>query len=203
MIAKTDIVRLKITLDDVEPKVTRQLVVPLGIRLDRLHAVIQVAVGWTNTHLWEFRARGCGWGLPDPDWADGPLDARKATLYDVVEDTGAKTLKYLYDFGDGWEHTVKLEKVFEAGPADRAACPMLLAASGRCPPEDVGGPSGYAEFLEAINDRQHERHAEMTQWYGNDFDPTIVQTDYINEAFAKLAKRWAPRPRRTVKRKPK
>jgi hypothetical protein len=73
------------------------------------HLVLQAALGWTNSVLWEFRARDLGWGIPDPEWGrgSGPLDARKATLQKVIEDTGAKTLTYLYDFGDGWEHTIR------------------------------------------------------------------------------------------------
>ena len=101
----TSIARLKITLDDVKPAVLRRIEVPLTIRLDRLHLVLQAAMGWTNSHLYEIRARDVGWGVPDPDWGEGPLDARKARLLDILEDTGAKTLQYLYDFSDGWEHT--------------------------------------------------------------------------------------------------
>src|SRR5918998_813170 len=94
------IAHLRITLDDVEPAFLRRVEVPLTIRLDRLHLVLQAAIGWTNSHLYEIRARDVGWGVPDPDFGDGPLDARKARLLDVLENTGAKTLKYLYDFGD-------------------------------------------------------------------------------------------------------
>lgn len=79
-----DIARLKITLDDVEPSVLRRIEVPLAIRLDRLHAVLQAALGWTSSHLWEFRAGETGWGIPDKDWGDGPNDAAKATLRDVI-----------------------------------------------------------------------------------------------------------------------
>jgi hypothetical protein len=67
MIATTDIARLKITLDDVEPQVLRRIEVPLAIHLDRLHAVLQAALGWTNSHLWELRAGDTGWGIPDRD----------------------------------------------------------------------------------------------------------------------------------------
>src|SRR3546814_12388400 len=95
------IARLKITLHDVEPPVLRRIEVPLTIRLDRLHLALQAALGWTDSHLYEIRARDVGWGVPDPDWGDGPLDARKARLVDVLEDAGAKTLRYIYDFGDG------------------------------------------------------------------------------------------------------
>lgn len=86
----TAIARLEITLDDVEPKVLRRLEVPLAIKLDRLHLALQAALGWTNSHLYEIRAGGAGWGLPDPDWPDGPLDARKAKLVDVLEDAGVQ-----------------------------------------------------------------------------------------------------------------
>ena len=134
------IARLKVTLDEVEPPVLRRIEVPLAIRLDRLHSALQAAMGWTDSHLYEIRARDVGWGVPDPDWGDGPLDARKARLADVLEETGAKTLKYLYDFGDGWEHTIKVERIAEAVPG--LAYPRLTEARGRCPPEDVGGPWG-------------------------------------------------------------
>jgi hypothetical protein len=192
MISATDIARLKVTMDDVEPAVLRRLEVPLGLRLDRLHQVLQIAIGWTNSHLWEFRARDIGWGIPDPDWPDGPLDAKKATLLGVLEDTGARSLNYLYDFGDGSEHTLKFERIDD--PEPDTLYPRLLAAKGRCPPEDIGGPWGYAEFLEAIADPEHERHDEMTEWYPEDFDPTIVETAWIDKELTKLAKRWSRKP---------
>ncbi len=94
--------------------------------------------GWTNSHLYEIRARDVGWGLPDPDFGEGPLDAKKARLIDVLEDAGTKTIKYLYDFGDGWEHTVRVERITDAIPG--LAYPVLINATGCCPPEDVGGP---------------------------------------------------------------
>jgi len=95
------IAHLRIKLDDVEPAVLRRVQVPVTIRLDRLRLVLQAAMGWTNSHLHEIRARDVGWGMPDPDFGDGPLDASKARLIDVLEDVGARSLKYLYDFSDG------------------------------------------------------------------------------------------------------
>jgi hypothetical protein len=109
------IARLRVTLDDVEPAVLRRLEVLLDLRLDRLHLVLQAALGWTNSHR---GSSGPGTGLPDPEWdaGSGPLDARKTTLHRVLDDTGTKTLKYLYDFGDGWEHTIKVERIAAADP---------------------------------------------------------------------------------------
>ena len=168
---------------------------PLNLRLDRLHTVIQEAVGWTDSHLWEFRIRDIGFGIPDPEWdsGDGPIDARKTTLLAVIEDTGAKSFKYLYDFGDGWEHSIRIERIEPA--AAEVVYPRLLAASGRCPPEDVGGPWGYQEFLQALADPKHERHEEMLEWWGDSFDPHDVDVDAIQTELLKLGKSWARRPR--------
>jgi len=189
----TAIARLKITLDDVEPQVMRRIEVPLDIRLDRLHLAIQAAFGWTNSHLSEIRARNIGWGLPVPGIADGPLDARKARLVDAVEDTGAKTLGYTYDFGDNWEHTIRIERIEPAAP-DRAY-PRLLDAAGRCPPEDVGGFPGYMEMLAAKADPGHERRAEFDEWIELEgFDPTAVDIQAIEHALLALARRWSRKP---------
>jgi hypothetical protein len=186
------IARLKITLDDVKPAVLRRIEVPFNIRLDRLHLAIQAAMGWTNTHLYEIRARDVGWGIPDRDWGDGPLDARKANLGDVLADVGTKTLTYLYDFGDGWEHTVKVERLIDPEPG--ALYPRLIEACGRCPPEDIGGPWGYAEFLEAIGNPKHERHDEFKEWFADDFDPNLVDAGWLAEEVTTLAKRWSRKP---------
>ncbi len=190
------IARLKITLDDVKPAVLRRIEVPLNIRLDRLHLAIQAAMGWSNSHLYEIRARDVGWGDPDPDGGDGPLDARKARLVDVLEDVGTKTLRYPYDFGDGWEHTIKIERIADAVPG--VAYPRLVEAAGRCPPEDVGGPWGYADLRQAIDDPKHERHAELKGWIGDDFDPKTVDAHRRAEELAALAKQWS---RKSAKRR--
>ncbi len=181
------IARLKITLDDVKPTILRRIEVPFDIRLDRLHLTLQAAIGWTNSHLYEIRAGDVGWGMTDPDWGDGPLDARKARLVDALED--AKTLRYLYDFGDGWEHTIKVERLIDAEPG--LIYPRLIEATGRCPPEDVGGPWGYPEFLDAIHDPKHGRHAEFSEWIGDDFDPNFVDIGGLANEVTALAKAWS------------
>jgi hypothetical protein len=184
------IARLKITLDDVKPAVLRRIEVPLTLRLDRLHLAIQAAMGWTNSHLYEILADGVGWGMIDPDGGDGPLDARKARLIDTLEDT--KKLRYLYDFGDGWEHTIKVERLIDPEPG--VLYPRLIEVTGRCPPEDVGGPWGYAELLDAIHDPKHERHAELKEWIADDFDPNAVDALRLTEEVAELAKSWSRKP---------
>lgn len=187
------VARLKITLDTVKPAVQRRVDVPLSIRLDRLHLVFQAAMGWTNSHLYEICAGDVGWGMVDPDWGDGPLDASKARLIDVLEDTGTKTLKYLYDFGDCWQHTVKVERVTDAVPG--LPYPILVDGTGRCPPEDVGGSWGYADFLDAMADPKHERSAELTTWVGGAFDPLAFDSNAHAKAVDALARKWSRKPK--------
>lgn len=201
MTARRSVVRIKVTLKDVEPVVMRRLEVPLKIRLDRLHLVLQAAMGWTNTHLYAFTAGDMSWGLPDPDFGGDDLPADASTLRDILDDTGARTIHYYYDFGDGWDHVIKIERILDAVPM--APYPALLAAEGRCPPEDVGGPPGYQDFLAILAEPDHEEHDQTLTWCGGTFDPYKPDIDRILDEIDKLARRWAPRPRRaTAKRAP-
>jgi len=149
------IARLRIKLDDVEPAVVRRVEVPLTIRLDRLHLVLQAAMGWTNSHLYEIRARDVGWGRPGPHFGDGPLDASKARLIDVLEDVGTRSLKYLYDFGDGWEHSIRIERV--PATRQRRQRPGRPADADRFAPFDradvVEPPSGTLCYIPNIRCR--------------------------------------------------
>ncbi len=185
------IVELKITLEDVEPPVSRTLQVPLDIRLDRLHLTIQQAMGWYNCHLYSFMAAGASWGVLDPDWDGDDLPANKSTLWDVIEDTGIKTLEYVYDFGDNWEHRIKIGKISDPLPGE--LYPKLTGVTGKCPPEDVGGIPGHEAFLEAIADPKHPEHEEMKEWYGRDFDPHEPETKELKAEVLRLAKKWKPR----------
>ena len=164
---------------------------PFDIRLDRLHLTIQTAMGWTNSHLYEIRAGDVGWSTPDPDadWVGDFLDARQARLDDILEDIGTRKLAYLYDFGDGWEHTIKIERLTDREPG--VLYPRLIEINGRCPPEDCGGPWGYAELLDAIKDPKHERHAELTEWIGDGFNPEADDAGSLTAEVAALAKSWS------------
>lgn len=183
---------LKITLDDVEPTVTRRVVVPADIRLDRLHLVIQAAMGWTNSHLYEFQIGGSNWGQPDPDgFYDGPLEAKKGRLGAVLADAGRKTFTYLYDFGDGWSHTVRLEKIAPGIQGEPNI--LLLDAIGRCPPEDCGGAPGYENLLQILAEPDHEEHEETIVWCRGRFDPARADQPALEGDLDRLARRWAPR----------
>jgi hypothetical protein len=196
MTGEVPIVRLKIVLGDVTPKVERWLVVPQKIRLDRLNEVIQAAMGWTNSHLWEFRTKDCEWGIKSHDdalFGGGPLDARKASLRTIIQETGAKTIHYIYDFGDYWDHTIKLDKFMSVDPL--ISGPSLVEARGACPPEDCGGPWRYMELLEAIKNPAHEDHEEAVEILPENFNPATAPMQRLYDHVEALAAKWAPKPR--------
>jgi hypothetical protein len=173
--------QIKITLDGSKPPIWRRLRVP-DCTLEALHEILQTAMGWQNCHMHEFRAGDERFVMANmEEFHDRDDDAREeseATLRELIE-AGHKKLHYWYDFGDDWHHTIVMEKVVELQPGD--ASPVCLAGAGACPPEDFGGLWGYAEFLEAMADPQHERHEELTEWYGKEFDARRFDMDEVNQ----------------------
>lgn len=189
------IARLKIVLKDVEPFVMRQVEVPLNLKLDRLHTVIQTAMGWSDSHLYEFRFAGdVAFGIPDPDHLSNTIDARREPLRGALEDWGGKTFHYYYDFGDYWHHVIKIEKVVPA--LSNFDYPFFLTGTGRCPPEDVGGVPGYAEYLAALADPNYPDRDEYLRYRSEDFDPDKLDTVAIALAIDNLSRNWTPKPRR-------
>jgi Plasmid pRiA4b ORF-3-like protein len=176
--------QLKVVLLGVsKPPVWRRLLVPAGIRLDGFHDVIQIAMGWTDMHLHSFTADRQEFGPPG-DMLDYE-DETHVTLNALLREIGDR-IRYTYDFGDDWEHEITLEAVVPANPAhDRPTC---LAGKGACPPEDCGGPWGYAGMREALADPAHDEHAEMLEWLGlenaSEFDPAGFDLDDVNAALA-------------------
>ena len=185
------ILRLTAVLEDVTPCVSRTLMVPSDLRLDRLHLVLQAAMGWENQHLYSFEAGSRRWSLPDPHLGLDALPTSKATIQQALAAAGHTPLVYTYDFGDDWRHQLTAE--LTDGPLPGQLYPRLVEAEGRCPPEDVGGPPGYEHFLEAIADPGHPDHDELTEWHDEPFDPSVPDTDMHQFEVLKLAKRWQPR----------
>ena len=127
------IIEIKVTLEYIEPAITRTLQVPSTIRLDSLHLTLQAAMGWTNSHLYMFEASGATWGIPDPDFGGDDLPASKTTLAEMIEDTGAHSIRYIYDFGDSWEHRLEIGQITDPVPGD--LYPRLTDIAGRCHPK--------------------------------------------------------------------
>jgi hypothetical protein len=182
--------RLKITLRGSKPPIWRRVVVRADMRLDWLHAVIQIAMGWTNSHLHQFTA-GSGfaltyYGVPDPEVADfgsKMLDEADYTLADLAPKAGRK-IGYQYDFGDSWEHQVAVERVLPPDPSFKH--PLCLAGANACPPEDCGGLWGYYRMLEILAAPKHPEHAELKGWLGEEFDPAQFDLEAVNDCLKRL-----------------
>jgi Plasmid pRiA4b ORF-3-like protein len=177
--ARRETYQLKITLKDIRPPIWRRVQVPGNIMLASLHDVIQTAMGWSDAHLHEYEVDGQRYGIPDPDWDDGQVrPEHKVRLADVA-DAGSRLL-YTYDFGDDWRHLIEVEKV--DAPEPDVELPRCLAGRRGCPPEDVGGPWGYAEFLEVYRDTARAEHESMLEWAGPYFDPEAFAADDVTRA---------------------
>jgi hypothetical protein len=172
------IYQLKIQLKDIDPPIWRRILVSGDISLGELHEVIQVTMGWTNTHLHEFVLDSESYSAPE-DEIDDSRDEHRYPLVQVAPQA-RKSFEYLYDFGDGWEHKIVVERTVEADKR-YAGHPICIAGARACPPEDCGGPGGYDEFLRAITNPKHKRHKEMRDWIGGDFDPEHFDPDEISD----------------------
>lgn len=171
------ILQLKITLDHISPPIWRRVLVPDSMTLGDLHSVIQIAMGWTNSHMHEFQVHGVSYGEPDLEYLDDMLDEWDAPLSGLALREKLR-FKYTYDFGDGWEHSVVVEKFL---PVDRTLqYPVCVKGKRSCPPEDCGGTWGYAALLETIKDPTDPERDEMLEWLGEGFDPEEFDLDDVN-----------------------
>jgi hypothetical protein len=185
-----EIARLNVEIDDVTPRVMRCVEVPLDIRLDDLHFVLQIAIGWQNGHPFEFRIGGRAWGTPDRDAENAPMAAEEATLADIL--TFGDTFQYDYVFGEDWQHTVRLESRAVAMPDIKY--PQLVSAEGRCPPADIGGPVGYETYLRTIADPTSLNHEDMLEFDEPDFDPNKVDAPTLRKNLAELVRYIGRKP---------
>lgn len=181
-----------IVLPKTEPLVWRRIQVPETYSFWDLHVAIQDAMGWKDYHLHEFvlvdskTGRTKRIGIPDDEMPDErPCLAGWKVPIGRHLNYGTDPVRYRYDFGDDWEHTLEFEEVV---PDDGGAYPRCVAGAGACPPEDVGGTHGYAEFLRVIRNRRHPEHQSMLQWAGGSFDAHAFDPKSV--VFDNPRKRW-------------
>ncbi len=178
---------LKIQLLDIEPVIWRRFVVPSSITLDRLHDVIQITMGWSDSHLHEF-AIGKKRYTEYPESKEDGLVCGRYHLCDLIKQNG-RNFHYLYDFGDSWEHELVLEDSRYFDPELRTEI-ICLDGERACPPEDVGGVPGYCEFCKAIKDINHEEHETFMEWSGGNFDSEYFDCSIVNRELMKYF-RWS------------
>ena len=180
--ANNSVYQIKVTLTGAQPPIWRRLLIEPDTTFQDLHRIIQLAMGWQTSHLHLFQA-GNGRLIGDPaEDFDGMMNFLDETIVPVsgVLKKEGQQLKYEYDFGDSWEHEVKLEKILPGDLAD--PLPKCIKAVRQCPPEDVGGLPGFYDFLEAMEDAAHPEHVAVRDWMGGEwFEPETVDLDQINE----------------------
>ena len=166
--------QLKITLKHVKPPIWRRIQVKSDIPLKVLHRIIQQVIGWEDEHLHDFNIKGVLYGTA----GDGiGLDETKVRLNRLNLEEKDKFI-YTYDFGDTWEHTILVEKIL---PIDeKTQYPICLAGKRSGPPEDCGGPWGYMELLDVLNDPNDPEYEDRVEWVGEDFDSELFDTEEIN-----------------------
>lgn len=187
------IAKITVNLELLDRKVTRVIEVPMEIRLDEFHEVLITAFGWFGGHLYSFwvgapyHRNGFSWGHPEFAEENGEYSSEDYTLAQMFEMAAGRRITYVYDFGDDWRHKFNPTKPKEAAPD--TVYPRLIKAVGRCPPEDVGGPWGYEDFLDALADPNHENHEMYTEWRSGSFDPDDAEEEHLKRSVASLAER--------------
>lgn len=186
------IYRLHVFLLDIAPPIWRRIEVSSETSLAQLHKVLQAAMGWQDYHLHEFEFGGQRYGVPDADF-DGPGEVVKdntVKLSKALPRKGANLL-YTYDFGDGWAHSVVFEDIVPR--ETNIKYPRVIDGARSCPPEDCGGPYGYADLLDILAKPRHKEHRQMREWAGRGFDPEKFSLKAANL----LLKRSVPKPPNT------
>jgi hypothetical protein len=172
------VVQLRIELAEVQPLVWRRLLVPGSVRLAKLSLMLQAAMGWTNSHLHNFRIGDDLYGMHYDEHPEDEIDEHTVTVLQALREHDR--FSFDYDFGDGWEHEVTVEAMSRTPTGLKFA--VCLDGQNACPPEDCGGPYGYETMLEAIANPSHEEHEDLTRWLGGPFDPVAFDLAATNAA---------------------
>ncbi|HJK86945.1 MAG TPA: plasmid pRiA4b ORF-3 family protein [Candidatus Megaira endosymbiont of Nemacystus decipiens] len=169
------IYQFKITLKSSKPPIWRRIQVPENYSFWELHVALQDAMGWEDYHLHQFDMtdpkNGFEVNIGNPDdleYGRNIINEQKVKISKYFSSLNKKAF-YEYDFGDGWEHTILLEKIIPQEA--KVKYPRCIAGKRKCPPEDCGGLWGYEELLEIISDPKHPEYKERIEWLGNKFDP--------------------------------
>ncbi|MCZ2152050.1 MAG: plasmid pRiA4b ORF-3 family protein [Bryobacterales bacterium] len=191
---RRNIYQLRILLSRIDPPVWRRVQVWEDISLLALHKVFQRLFNWKDYHLHSFTFGKLVYELPDPEdhhFGRTPRDETGVVLNKVVGGVGTEFL-YTYDFGDCWDHIVLVEGLLM--PEEGAEYPRCVAGARNGPPEDAGGPFGYANYLQALANRRHPEHKEKLEWRGP-FDPEEFSLHAINRALAQLQRKRRRSPK--------
>lgn len=177
--------QIKIELKNSKPKIWRKILIKSDMFLSDFHMAIQIAMGWTNSHLHSFEHKGKSYAERvegDDFWEElDSVDYKNIKISNLLKKEKDK-IKYEYDFGDGWVHDIVLEKIL---PLDNdKTYPVCIGGKNSCPPEDCGGIYGYFHILEVLKNPQNEEYEEIKDWLGEVFDPEKFDLQEVNSVLA-------------------
>lgn len=172
---------LQIKLLESKPLIWRRIIVKPDTLLVDLHRIIQTTMGWTNSHLHQFSDDKITYA-PKEFEVEFTRDSRTIKLNTILQ-KNKDSILYEYDFGDGWEHEIILEKIFEDDDINQI--PRCIGGERHCPPEDCGGISGYEDLLKIISNPKNEEYKEMLVWLGGKFNPEDYDMKKINQKLKK------------------
>ena len=176
-----------IELEHTDPKVTRSFKVSPLISMYELHHIIQIVMGWTNSHIYQFNHVEniiADTRLVDDEL--GPVTDVKGVMVTQVFSHVGNTVTYEYDFGDGWMHHLELVEI-STHPIDEVL-PQIIGGENACPPEDCGGTYGYKELKEVLMNPKHPEYKSSKRWVGSTFDPMVCDLKTIQQNLGKLGK---------------
>jgi len=176
------IYQIYVKLQDMEPAIWRRILVPSDIELVELHKVLQVVMGWSNSHLHQFLLKGKYYSPRtdgDEDFWDESMnvDYQGIKLENLLKKP-LDVLEYEYDYGDSWMHNLVFERVLPKD--DKILYPRCLDGERHCPAEDCGGAPGYMELLKILKKPKSAAYKEWIEWLGNDFDPEQFNFAQVN-----------------------
>lgn len=171
------IYQIQIALKGSKPKIWRRILVDPSVLLVDFHRIIQTTMGWTNSHLHMF-SDGINEYSPKEFEVEYAIDSRKVRLDKILKREKSK-IDYEYDFGDGWEHSIILEKILSRD--NQLQIPSCIKGKRNCPPEDCGGIWGYSDMLHILKEPKHDEYESYISWLGEVFDPEYFDKNEINK----------------------
>ena len=184
---------LTIKLVDSNPIISRRIQVPEAMNLHDFHRLIQTAMPWDNSHMYEFHYQKEEYWHEEEDelaeFRSRPIHCTKQwSINQFLHHTNAKSFHYIYDFGDQWDHLIKVGAVSDPKPGE--IYPKLLAAKGFAPRDDIGGIFHYNWALVTLNEPERDDYEDTIAWFDDDFDPNADVFPALEQKVAEFAKRY-------------
>jgi hypothetical protein len=177
------IYQIKVSLCETDPSIWRRLLIAGDTNLGLLHGILQISMGWQNSHLHQFMVEEAFYADPEAELEDVRNELN--TTISKIAPAEKDNFMYMYDFGDSWDHVIQVEKILPEHK-DFALPATCIGGEGACPPEDCGGIPGYYDFCEIMQSPDNDGYDEMYDWFGRQYDPEQFDAGEVNKYLKQL-----------------